>query len=118
MTSSQVGNAQTYESSDQKTSKSTGTKPSDFAYEVGVKNSHKDTDSKDQRTIANRLAAAEKKDKERPDHSEDSDPRAPALKHGNEPSKGAKIDAELQADDELYLKQKGKKDKDTLPGKK
>jgi len=27
--------------------------------------------------------------------------------HGNEPSKGAKIDKELQEDDELRLKQKG-----------
>jgi hypothetical protein len=32
-----------------------------------------------------------------------------AKMHGNEPSKGAKIDADLQADDEEYLKQKGKK---------
>ncbi len=27
--------------------------------------------------------------------------------HGNEPSKGAKIDSELQADDEQRLKEKG-----------
>jgi len=41
-----------------------------------------------------------------------------ALKHGNEPSRGAKIDAELKADDEAYLEQRGKKERDTMPGKK
>lgn len=29
--------------------------------------------------------------------------------HGNEPSRGAKIDADLKADDELRLKEKGHK---------
>ncbi|KZZ90372.1 hypothetical protein AAP_03902 [Ascosphaera apis ARSEF 7405] len=33
-------------------------------------------------------------------------PVAPALMHGNEPSKGAKIDEELRQDDELRMKQK------------
>jgi hypothetical protein len=28
--------------------------------------------------------------------------------HGNEPSRGAKIDAELQKEEEEYLKRKGK----------
>lgn len=28
--------------------------------------------------------------------------------HGNEPSKGAKVDAEIQAEEEEYLKRKGK----------
>jgi hypothetical protein len=28
--------------------------------------------------------------------------------HGNEPSKGAKLDAELQNEEEEYLKRKGK----------
>ena len=36
--------------------------------------------------------------------------------HGNEPSKGAKIDAELQAEEEEYLARKGKGD--SMPGKK
>jgi hypothetical protein len=72
----------------------------------------------DQRSIANRLAAAEKKEHERTDDTGTEDPRAPALKHGNEPSRGAKIDAELQAEDEAELERKGKKGKDTLPGKK
>ena len=32
-----------------------------------------------------------------------------ARNHGNEPSKGAKIDAELQAEEEEELRRKGKK---------
>jgi hypothetical protein len=42
------------------------------------------------------------------------DPRAPAIMHGNKPSRGAEIDAELQAEDEAILKKKG----DSMPGKK
>jgi hypothetical protein len=34
--------------------------------------------------------------------------------HGNEPSRGARIDAELQAEDEAALKKKG----ENMPGKK
>ncbi|KAK2746938.1 hypothetical protein FQN57_002510 [Myotisia sp. PD_48] len=37
------------------------------------------------------------------------DPRAPAWMHGNQPSRGAKIDAELRQEDEERLKQKGYK---------
>ena len=35
------------------------------------------------------------------------DPTAPAKAHGNKPSRGAEIDAELMRDDEERLKQKG-----------
>ena len=35
------------------------------------------------------------------------DPREPALKHGNKPSRGAEIDAELQAEDKEILRKKG-----------
>lgn len=35
------------------------------------------------------------------------DPTAPAKSHGNKPSRGAEIDAELQRDDELRLQEKG-----------
>jgi hypothetical protein len=35
--------------------------------------------------------------------------------HGNEPSRGAQIDAELQAEDEAMLKKKGGQN---MPGKK
>ncbi len=36
------------------------------------------------------------------------DPTLPAKLHGNEPSKGAKIDAQIQAEEEEELKRKGK----------
>ena len=36
------------------------------------------------------------------------DPTLPARLHGNEPSKGAKIDQELQDEEEEYLRRKGK----------
>ncbi|RKU45446.1 hypothetical protein DL546_007281 [Coniochaeta pulveracea] len=42
------------------------------------------------------------------------DPTAPARMHGNNPSRGAEIDAELQAEDEAILKKKG----DAMAGKK
>lgn len=39
-----------------------------------------------------------------------------AIAHGNEPSKGAKIDKELQEEDEATIKNKHKGD--AMPGKK
>lgn len=38
--------------------------------------------------------------------------------HGNEPSKGAKIDAELQAEEEEAINKKKAGKTDSLPGKK
>ncbi|KAI9794376.1 MAG: hypothetical protein M1816_005445 [Peltula sp. TS41687] len=67
----------------------------------------------DQRSIANRLDRETK-------HADDTDPKEienlqykkdptlPARSHGNEPSKGAKIDAEIQAEEEEELRRKGK----------
>ncbi|KAI1855611.1 hypothetical protein JX265_006014 [Neoarthrinium moseri] len=45
------------------------------------------------------------------------DPTYPAMLHGNEPSRGAKIDAEIQAEEEEFLKKK-KQQTDSMPGKK
>ena len=36
------------------------------------------------------------------------DPTLPARMHGNEPSRGAKIDAQIQAEEEEELRRKGK----------
>jgi hypothetical protein len=36
------------------------------------------------------------------------DPLGPATSHGNEPSKGAKVDAELKEEEEEILRRKGK----------
>ncbi|KAL3472822.1 hypothetical protein BJX99DRAFT_261889 [Aspergillus californicus] len=85
-------------------------------YEQGEKGSHKTIDSKDQRSIANRLAAQSKEADPTHHHNRDIQPEAelskqnptkPAVLHGNEPSKGAKIDRELQEDDEMRLREKG-----------
>ncbi|KAK3336681.1 hypothetical protein B0T19DRAFT_471719 [Cercophora scortea] len=78
-------------------------------FEEGKPNSHNLNDSKDQRSIANRLAAAESQtdagdSRETALHKED--PTLPAKMHGNEPSRGAKIDAQIQAEEEELLKKK------------
>ncbi|KAL0634260.1 hypothetical protein Q9L58_006797 [Maublancomyces gigas] len=116
---SNLDNTPIYEASDHhKTSRK-----DEHRYDEGTKNSHKATDSKDQRSIANRLGAAELLNRSHRDdtsgHWSMPDPRAPALMHGNEPSKGAKIDAELQAEDEATMAKKtGHSKTDSLPGKK
>ena len=54
-------------------------------------------------------AAIETKEEEQEEQERLSkkDPTAPAKAHGNKPSRGAEIDAELMRDDEERLKQKG-----------
>ncbi|KEY68804.1 hypothetical protein S7711_00672 [Stachybotrys chartarum IBT 7711] len=108
---SSVGNRGVYEAGDQRNVKQSELDNS-VPYEEGKINSHIGNDSKDERSIANRLAAEERKSDSGDDPmtaASKKDPTLPAKMHGNEPSKGAKVDAELQADDEEYLKQKGKK---------
>ncbi|KAI9857626.1 MAG: hypothetical protein M1824_004744 [Vezdaea acicularis] len=80
-------------------------------YHEGKPNSHGPLDSKDQRSIANRLANEEQGGKEEDDFETKAfkkDPTLPAQLHGNEPSKGAKIDKELQEEEEEELRKKGK----------
>ncbi|OTA54705.1 hypothetical protein K449DRAFT_377382 [Hypoxylon sp. EC38] len=110
---SNVGQSSVYEDGDQKNMKNSEV-PGRPRYEEGVEHSHLPNDSKDERSIANRLDNEERKlhRKEQDDPetaASKKDPTLPAKLHGNEPSKGAKIDAELKADDEEYLKQKHKK---------
>jgi len=96
----------TFNDGDQKTSKGAYIPPK---FEEGQKNSHDVLDSKDERSIANRLEAAEQKGKEekqKQDHL--PDPTLPARNQGHEPSKGAKIDAELQKEEQEYLEKNGK----------
>ncbi|KAI4194308.1 MAG: hypothetical protein LQ350_007843 [Teloschistes chrysophthalmus] len=81
-------------------------------YKEGQPNSHLANDSKDERSIANKLAREEKRQNEPDQISQEardsqSDPTLPAKKHGNEPSKGAKIDAEIQQEEEEMLRKKG-----------
>ncbi|EGN93711.1 hypothetical protein SERLA73DRAFT_189445 [Serpula lacrymans var. lacrymans S7.3] len=106
---SKVGNPQIYEAGDQRTSKETDKNPHK-KYDEGQGNAHHDLDSKDERSIGNRLAAASKHSRDTstgdaPDSS--TDPLAPARAHGNEPSRGAQVDAELQREDEEEMQRKG-----------
>ncbi|GJN81518.1 hypothetical protein PLIIFM63780_005052 [Purpureocillium lilacinum] len=105
---SKVGTSAVYEAGDQRNVKRSEQDTS-VPYEEGKVNSHKLTDPKDERSIANRLAAEERQG-ETPDDKETAqlkkDPTLPAKMHGNEPSKGAKIDAQLQAEDEQRLREK------------
>ncbi|KAG6874624.1 hypothetical protein C0992_007242 [Termitomyces sp. T32_za158] len=109
---SKVGNPQVYEAGDQRPPRvgprDAGEDPiRQESYKIGSDKYHLDLDSKDQRSIANRLAAAKKASEEK-SHETVSDPLAPARTHGNEPSRGAKIDAEIQAEEEELLRRKDK----------
>ncbi|OAR01521.1 hypothetical protein LLEC1_07201 [Akanthomyces lecanii] len=79
-------------------------------FEEGKENSHSQTDAKDQRSLANRVAA----EKSEEDHEDPAitrmkeDPTAPAREHGNEPSRGAKIDAQILEEEQAELERKGK----------
>ncbi|KAL2830063.1 hypothetical protein BDW59DRAFT_141700 [Aspergillus cavernicola] len=117
-TQSNVGRGAFYEAGDQRNEPMSVVNDRE-RYEQGEKGSHKSIDSKDQRSIANKLAAQSKEADPSHHHNHDLQPEAelskenplkPAMLHGNEPSKGAKIDRELQEEDELRLKQKGIRD--------
>ncbi|KAI4096903.1 MAG: hypothetical protein LQ348_004714 [Seirophora lacunosa] len=126
---SSVGGSGVYEAGDQRNVKDSEVKHAD-RYKEGQPNSHVAIDSKDERSIANKLAREEKartqvaagrhlltslclqREKEPEPISQEArdsqaDPTLPAKKHGNEPSKGAKIDAEIQQEEEEMLKKKG-----------
>ncbi|KAJ5817596.1 hypothetical protein N7447_007604 [Penicillium robsamsonii] len=111
---SSVGNRGVYEAGDQRNVPVSELQQR-ARYDEGMPHSHKNLDSKDGRSIANKLASQEKKADPSAHNDEydaeaelsKQDPTKPAKSHGNAPSKGAKIDAELQADDEQRLREKG-----------
>jgi hypothetical protein len=85
----------------------------DNRFHEGKENSHQANDSKDSRTIANKLSREERREAEEDEDTEEvkalkEDPTLPAKMHGNEPSRGAKIDAQIQQEEEEELKRKGK----------
>merc|ERR1711988_1094187 len=98
---SSVGQSGVYEAGDQRNYKDSELKAAQEPYQEGKENSHKNLDSKDERSIANKLAA-----EERETAASKKYPTLPTQLHGNEPSKGAKLDAELQAEDEQRLREK------------
>jgi len=83
-------------------------------FEEGKENSHQANDSKDERSIGNRLAAAEEQNGNSNDTSGkiksaetkagEIDPTLPAKMHGNEPSRGAKIDKSIADDEEEIIR--------------
>ncbi|CAI6342210.1 unnamed protein product [Periconia digitata] len=111
---SSVGTSAVYEAGDQRNYKA-GEDPSiPDRFHEGKENSHKAQDSKDERSIANKLERESQREheKERKDPETEmsqKDSTLPALAHGNKPSKGAKIDQELREEEEEELKKKGKK---------
>ncbi|PBP23507.1 hypothetical protein BUE80_DR005514 [Diplocarpon rosae] len=119
---SNVGQASVYEDGDQKNvpKSELEQEKKQSRFHEGKENSHKANDSKDERTIANKLAREAKvglplatREGEDEEESEETkalkkDPTLPAKMHGNEPSKGAKIDAQIQAEEEEELRRKGK----------
>ncbi|KAF2771386.1 hypothetical protein EJ03DRAFT_325444 [Teratosphaeria nubilosa] len=108
---SNVGSSHVYEAGDQRNVKQSEINNAE-RYKEGQPNSHLANDSKDERTIANKLAREEKREHEKeqdaPEVAESKkDSTLPAKNHGNEPSKGAKIDQELKEEEEAMLKKKG-----------
>ncbi|GAA5998440.1 uncharacterized protein JCM10292_002697 [Rhodotorula paludigena] len=86
-------------------------------YQQGKENSHNLLDGKDERSHANSVAAASRLDKEGKDEAKSAYEGAHvAAQSNNEPSRGAKVDAELEAEDEAILAKKDGKT-DSLPGK-
>ncbi|CAG8970797.1 hypothetical protein HYALB_00001584 [Hymenoscyphus albidus] len=109
---SSVGQASVYEAKDQRTS-SRKEEEEQKRFHEGQKNAHKLNDPLDQRSLANRAKDEEQREKEDTPESEEvkvlkQDPTLPAKLHGNKPSRGAEIDAQLQAEEEAELKRKGK----------
>ncbi|QKX58082.1 uncharacterized protein TRUGW13939_05203 [Talaromyces rugulosus] len=110
--SSNVGSRQLYEADDQRVDSRDEILGRE-RFKEGQTNSHKPNDSKDERSIANRLGREEQRNRknEEPVNPEaelsKKDPTLPAQLHGNNPSKGAQVDAELKADDKKRLWEKG-----------
>ncbi|KAH8662126.1 hypothetical protein BX600DRAFT_465632 [Xylariales sp. PMI_506] len=105
---SKVGTSGVYEAGDQRNVKQSEAHEA-TRYHEGQEHSHLANDSKDQRSIANRLDHEERRSHEddKPNPSQ-LDPTLPARLHGNKPSRGAEIDAELLAEEKEYLERKGK----------
>jgi len=111
---SSVGNSQVYEAGDQRVPPDSQKAENQAQpYQEGEKNSHQANDSKDQRSIGNRLAAAgpqnddsSKSGLSAEDKAAKIDPTLPAKMHGNEPSRGAQIDKEIEDEEAAILAKK------------
>jgi len=112
-TSGSVGAPNIYAAGDQRNpSKEEAKAQAPDRFQEGKAGSHVANDSKDERSIANKLAreSQRKKESEQDDletRASKQDSTLPAKLHGNEPSKGAKIDQELKEEEEAILAKKG-----------
>ncbi|KAH0287547.1 hypothetical protein M436DRAFT_57836 [Aureobasidium namibiae CBS 147.97] len=111
---SNVGNSAVYEAQDQRTYKDSEINEAkqEARFHEGKEHSHQANDSKDERTIANKLEREEKREKEGEEKSLqaqqiEKDATLPARSHGNEPSKGAKIDQQIAEEEAAELAKKG-----------
>ncbi|KDE07468.1 hypothetical protein MVLG_02332 [Microbotryum lychnidis-dioicae p1A1 Lamole] len=78
-------------------------------FEEGKEGAHDLLDKTDERSIANKLAAASQKEKEEKEADADKPmPTEVARSHGNEPSRGAKIDEQIMLEEQAELERKGK----------
>ncbi|KAI9660230.1 MAG: hypothetical protein M1831_003537 [Alyxoria varia] len=114
MSQSNVGTSGIYEAGDQRNRKNDDPANQADRFHEGKTHSHKAQDSKDERSLANKLAREQKRENE-PTPEKDfetmqskKDSTLPAISHGNEPSKGAKIDQELAEEENETLKKKGR----------
>jgi len=112
---SNVGNSAVYEANEQRTVSDAQLEEEkkENRFHEGKDNSHLANDSKDERSIKNKLEREEKRENEEEDLSIDEqrrrkDATLPARAHGNEPSKGAKIDQQIREEEEEELRRKGK----------
>ncbi|KAF9236839.1 hypothetical protein BU15DRAFT_49540 [Melanogaster broomeanus] len=108
---SKVGNPQIYEDHEQRTSKQTdhNLPPKKVPDERYI-----DIEELDERGIGEMMAKAHELARERsispdrPGADPKINPLGPAIFHGNEPSWGAKVDAEIMAEEREELRRKGK----------
>ncbi|EIW63873.1 uncharacterized protein TRAVEDRAFT_110483 [Trametes versicolor FP-101664 SS1] len=106
---SKVGNSQVYENGDQRNAPSTHQSQLEKPADLGQKNAHDIHDPKDNRNLDQRMQQElkEERDSERRDRERTvTDPLEAAQSHGNKPSRGAQIDAELQREDEELIRKK------------
>jgi len=107
---SKVGNPQIYEAHEQRPPKHTN-KNLRKKHDQGEHHVYEDIESEDERGIGKKITALYSRTHEwtNPPHADPKvDPLGPATSHGNEPSKGAKVDAELKEEEEELLRRKGK----------
>ncbi|KAH8084074.1 hypothetical protein HD553DRAFT_335503 [Filobasidium floriforme] len=81
------------------------------AFEHGKEGAHNRIDGKDERSFANNIQDAKRIEKEEEEAQAAKDAIKPtdiAKSHGNEPSRGAKIDEQIEKEEEEELRRKGK----------